>query len=60
MYAKNARRWLVPVLQRCEAREPGAYRRLLHEFLLTRARSDLVVPLKVFQTSKAGVSLDMS
>ncbi|XP_076465960.1 NBAS subunit of NRZ tethering complex-like isoform X2 [Babylonia areolata] len=56
MYAKNARRWLVPVLQRCEGRDPGAYRRLLQEFLLTRARTDLTVPLTIFQTSKAGVS----
>ncbi|KAK7477823.1 hypothetical protein BaRGS_00030901 [Batillaria attramentaria] len=56
MYAKNARRWLVPVLQRCDARDPGAYRRLLKEFLLTRARTDLQLPLKIFQTSKAGVA----
>ncbi|KAK7115948.1 NBAS subunit of NRZ tethering complex-like [Littorina saxatilis] len=56
MYAKNARRWLVPVLQRCEVRDPGSYRRLLHEFLLTRARTDLTIPLKIFQTSKVGVA----
>ena len=56
MYAKNARRWLVPVLNRCETREAGAYLRLLREFLLTRAQTDHVVPLKIFETSKAGVS----
>lgn len=55
MYAKNIRRWVVPVLERCEQRERGAYRRLLREFLLTRSRTDLVIPLQIFQTSKTGV-----
>ncbi|XP_025077701.1 neuroblastoma-amplified sequence-like [Pomacea canaliculata] len=56
MYAKNIRRWVVPVLERCEQRERGAYRRLLREFLLTRSRTDLVIPLQIFQTSKTGVA----
>ncbi|XP_012940751.1 neuroblastoma-amplified sequence [Aplysia californica] len=56
MCAKNLRRWTVPYLLRCEQREPGAYDRLLRDFILTRARNDLSSVLKIFEESKASVS----
>ena len=57
MYAKNLHRWLVPYLQRCESREPGAYDRLLRDFVLTRARGDLQGVIQVFEASKSEVSI---
>lgn len=56
MYIKNLHRWMVPFLQRCEKKEPGAYNRLLRDFVLTKAKNDLTFVLKIFEASKPSVS----
>ena len=54
-YSENLHDWLVPFLERCDARNHGAYFCLLKEFLVSKAQHDLQVPVKVFQCSKPGV-----
>ncbi|CAL1537532.1 unnamed protein product [Lymnaea stagnalis] len=56
MYTKNLRRWLVPFLQRCDQKEPGAYDQLLKDFVVTQAQKDLTLVLKLFETSKPSVA----
>ena len=56
MYSRNLHRWMVPYLQRCEQRDPGAYDRLLRDFILTRARNDLSAVIKIFEASKPSAS----
>ncbi|XP_048258558.1 NBAS subunit of NRZ tethering complex-like isoform X1 [Haliotis rufescens] len=56
MYVKNLRRWMVPFLKQCERREAGAYTSLLHDYIITKAKTDLSLVVKIFETSKAGVS----
>ncbi|XP_053565639.1 NBAS subunit of NRZ tethering complex isoform X2 [Bombina bombina] len=51
-YVKNAFQWMVPFLHRCEAQTPGFANTLLKEYLVTLAKDDLKLPLKVFQHSK--------
>lgn len=56
MYSKNIRRWMVPFLQRCEQKEPSSYSRLLRDYVLTKARNDLTLVLKIFELSRPNVS----
>ncbi|XP_046551537.1 LOW QUALITY PROTEIN: neuroblastoma-amplified sequence-like [Haliotis rubra] len=56
MYVKNLRRWMVPFLKQCERREAGSYNTLLHDYIITKAKTDLSLVVKIFETSKAGVS----
>jgi hypothetical protein len=56
MYTKNLRRWMIPFLQQCEQKEPMAYNQLLRDFILTKARSDLTLVLKIFEASKPNAS----
>ena len=56
MYVKNVRRWLVPFLQRREERKAGSYDALLGEYLVTMARTDLTLCVKIFEASKSHVS----
>ncbi|XP_041419496.1 neuroblastoma-amplified sequence isoform X4 [Xenopus laevis] len=51
-YVKNAYQWMVPFLHRCEAQKPGLANELLRDYLVTLAKDDLKLPLKVFQHSK--------
>ena len=57
MYTKNLHRWLLPFLQRCEEHNPGSSHALLREYLVTMAIEDLSLCLKVFEASKANVSM---
>ncbi|XP_063099540.1 NBAS subunit of NRZ tethering complex-like isoform X8 [Cavia porcellus] len=43
---------MVPFLHRCEKHSPGAASELLREYLVTLAKGDLRLPLKIFQHSK--------
>ncbi|XP_041364061.1 neuroblastoma-amplified sequence-like isoform X2 [Gigantopelta aegis] len=56
MYHKNLRRWLVPFLKLCNRRVKGSYDSLLHDYIVTLARSDLTLIAKIFDSSKATVS----
>ena len=58
MFVKNLRRWLVPFLQRCEKQKPGCFNELICEYLVTMAKDDLSRCLKVFESSKANVSIN--
>ncbi|XP_066532404.1 NBAS subunit of NRZ tethering complex [Hoplias malabaricus] len=53
-YVKNVLQWMVPFLHRCEGQRVGAASTLLREYLVSLAREDLTLPLKVFQHSKPG------
>ncbi|XP_059585522.1 NBAS subunit of NRZ tethering complex isoform X2 [Alligator mississippiensis] len=51
-YVKNAYQWMVPFLHRCENQSPGLANSLFREYLVTLAKEDLKLPLKIFQNSK--------
>ncbi|XP_036191191.1 neuroblastoma-amplified sequence isoform X1 [Myotis myotis] len=51
-YVTGAYQWMVPFLHRCEKQAPGAAQELLKEYLVTSAKGDLRLPLKIFQHSK--------
>uniref|UniRef100_A0A8C6IHR8 Neuroblastoma amplified sequence n=1 Tax=Mus spicilegus TaxID=10103 RepID=A0A8C6IHR8_MUSSI len=51
-YVTSAYQWMVPFLHRCEKQSPGAANELLREYLVTLAKGDLKLPLKIFQHSK--------
>ncbi|XP_072534996.1 NBAS subunit of NRZ tethering complex isoform X2 [Salminus brasiliensis] len=53
-YVKNVLQWMVPFVHRCEGRRQGAAAALLREYLVSLAREDLALPLKIFQHSKPG------
>ncbi|KAL6485772.1 hypothetical protein MHYP_G00051640 [Metynnis hypsauchen] len=53
-YVKNVLQWMVPFLHRCEGQREGAAVALLREYLVSLAREDLTLPLKIFQHSKPG------
>lgn len=57
MYSKNVKKWLVPFLRQCERKTAGAYNSLLRDYIVTMAKTDLARPLKVFELSKAHVSV---
>lgn len=52
----SAYQWMVPFLHRCEKQSPGVAKELLREYLVTLAKGDLKLPLKIFQHSKPDVS----
>ncbi|KAF6321497.1 NBAS subunit of NRZ tethering complex [Rhinolophus ferrumequinum] len=51
-YVTSAYQWMVPFLHRCEKQSPGVANELLKEYLVTLAKGDLKLPLKIFQHSK--------
>ncbi|NXY87208.1 NBAS protein, partial [Alcedo cyanopectus] len=51
-YVKNVYQWMIPFLHRCENQSPGLANSLLKEYLVTLAKEDLTLPLKIFQNSK--------
>ncbi|EHB07797.1 Neuroblastoma-amplified sequence, partial [Heterocephalus glaber] len=51
-YVTSAYQWMVPFLHRCEKHSPGVAKELLREYLVTLAKGDLRLPLKIFQHSK--------
>ncbi|XP_004686491.1 PREDICTED: neuroblastoma-amplified sequence [Condylura cristata] len=51
-YVTSAYQWMVPFLHRCEKQSPGVATKLLKEYLVTLAKGDLRLPLKIFQHSK--------
>ncbi|KAF6105051.1 NBAS subunit of NRZ tethering complex [Phyllostomus discolor] len=51
-YVTSAYQWMVPFLHRCETQTPGVASELLKEYLVTLAKEDLKLPLKIFQHSK--------
>uniref|UniRef100_A0A8C0BT65 NBAS subunit of NRZ tethering complex n=1 Tax=Buteo japonicus TaxID=224669 RepID=A0A8C0BT65_9AVES len=51
-YVKNVYQWMIPFLHRCENQSPGLANSLFKEYLVTLAKEDLTVPLKIFQNSK--------
>ncbi|KAM5262785.1 NBAS subunit of NRZ tethering complex [Ctenodactylus gundi] len=51
-YVTSAYQWMVPFLHRCEKQTPGVADELLKEYLVTLAKGDLRLPLKIFQHSK--------
>ncbi|XP_045700376.1 neuroblastoma-amplified sequence isoform X3 [Phyllostomus hastatus] len=51
-YVTSAYQWMVPFLHRCEKQTPGVASELLKEYLVTLAKEDLKLPLKIFQHSK--------
>ncbi|XP_036290535.1 neuroblastoma-amplified sequence isoform X3 [Pipistrellus kuhlii] len=51
-YVTGAYQWMVPFLHRCEQQAPGAAQALLREYLVTAAKGDLRLPLRIFQHSK--------
>uniref|UniRef100_A0A8C5T7B4 NBAS subunit of NRZ tethering complex n=1 Tax=Malurus cyaneus samueli TaxID=2593467 RepID=A0A8C5T7B4_9PASS len=51
-YVKNVYQWMIPFLHRCENQSPGLANALLKEYLVTLAKEDLTLPLKIFQNSK--------
>ncbi|XP_060222000.1 NBAS subunit of NRZ tethering complex isoform X3 [Meriones unguiculatus] len=51
-YVTSAYQWMVPFLHRCEKQSPGAANELLKEYLVTLAKGDLKLPVKIFQHSK--------
>lgn len=53
---KNTYQWMMPFLHRCENQAPESSSALLREYLVTLAKEDLVLPLKIFQHSKPDVS----
>ncbi|XP_060067245.1 NBAS subunit of NRZ tethering complex-like [Ylistrum balloti] len=52
MYVKNLHRWLVPFLMQCERQNDGSYNTLLRDYIVTMAKTDLSLVLKVFESSK--------
>lgn len=52
----SAYQWMVPFLHRCEKQSPGTANELIREYLVTLAKGDLKLPLKIFQHSKPDVS----
>ncbi|XP_069137324.1 NBAS subunit of NRZ tethering complex-like [Argopecten irradians] len=55
MYVKNLHRWLVPFLMQCERQNQGAYNTLLRDYIVTMAKTDLSLVLKVFESSKVNL-----
>ncbi|GAA6076719.1 NBAS subunit of NRZ tethering complex isoform X1 [Tachysurus ichikawai] len=53
-YVKNTIQWMVPFLHRCESQKEGSAAGLLREYLVSLAKEDLTLPLKIFQHSKPG------
>uniref|UniRef100_A0A4W4GYP0 Neuroblastoma-amplified sequence n=1 Tax=Electrophorus electricus TaxID=8005 RepID=A0A4W4GYP0_ELEEL len=51
-YVKNMFQWAVPFLHRCERQREGSASALLAQYLVSLAKDDLTVPLKIFQHSK--------
>ncbi|XP_074394189.1 NBAS subunit of NRZ tethering complex isoform X2 [Zonotrichia albicollis] len=51
-YVKNVYQWMIPFLHRCENQSPGLANTLFKEYLVTLAKEDLTLPLKIFQNSK--------
>ncbi|XP_051954373.1 NBAS subunit of NRZ tethering complex [Xyrauchen texanus] len=51
-YVRNLLQWMLPFLHRCERQKGGSASCLLREYLVTLAKEDLMLPLKVFQHSK--------
>uniref|UniRef100_A0A8C0HGQ5 NBAS subunit of NRZ tethering complex n=1 Tax=Chelonoidis abingdonii TaxID=106734 RepID=A0A8C0HGQ5_CHEAB len=51
-YVKNVYQWMVPFLHRCENQSPGLANTLFREYLVSLAKEDLKLPLKIFQNSK--------
>uniref|UniRef100_A0A672U883 NBAS subunit of NRZ tethering complex n=1 Tax=Strigops habroptila TaxID=2489341 RepID=A0A672U883_STRHB len=51
-YVKNVYQWMIPFLHRCENQSPGLANSLFKEYLVTLAKEDLTLPLKIFQNSK--------
>ncbi|XP_064078626.1 NBAS subunit of NRZ tethering complex-like [Macrobrachium nipponense] len=51
-YIQNIRRWLIPFLTRCEKWKPGSAKKLLHDYIVTTAKEDLGLPLKILQHSR--------
>uniref|UniRef100_A0A8C2YB04 NBAS subunit of NRZ tethering complex n=1 Tax=Coturnix japonica TaxID=93934 RepID=A0A8C2YB04_COTJA len=51
-YVKNVYQWMIPFLHRCENQSPGLANSLFKEYLVTLAKDDLTLPLKIFQNSK--------
>ncbi|KAK3595169.1 hypothetical protein CHS0354_002768 [Potamilus streckersoni] len=52
MYSKNLHKWLIPFLKQCERRSPLSYNTLLRDYIVTKAKTDLTLPLKIFEASK--------
>uniref|UniRef100_A0A663MSE3 NBAS subunit of NRZ tethering complex n=1 Tax=Athene cunicularia TaxID=194338 RepID=A0A663MSE3_ATHCN len=48
----NVYQWMIPFLHRCENQSPGLANSLFKEYLVTLAKEDLTLPLKIFQNSK--------
>jgi len=57
-YVKNVYQWMIPFLHRCEHQSPGLANSLFKEYLVTLAKEDLTLPLKIFQNSKPAVSIE--
>uniref|UniRef100_A0AAQ6A991 Neuroblastoma-amplified sequence n=1 Tax=Amphiprion ocellaris TaxID=80972 RepID=A0AAQ6A991_AMPOC len=51
-FVKDCFQWMVPFLHRCEHQKEGAAESLLGEYLVGSARTDLTLPLIIFQHSK--------
>uniref|UniRef100_A0A673JN30 Neuroblastoma-amplified sequence N-terminal domain-containing protein n=1 Tax=Sinocyclocheilus rhinocerous TaxID=307959 RepID=A0A673JN30_9TELE len=51
-YVRNSFQWMVPFLHRCEGQRVGSASALLREYLVTLAKDDLTLPLRMFQHSK--------
>ncbi|KAF4801091.1 Neuroblastoma-amplified sequence [Turdus rufiventris] len=51
-YVKNVYQWMIPFLHRCENQSPGLANALFKEYLVTLAKEDLTLPLKIFHNSK--------
>nr|XP_013810514.1 PREDICTED: neuroblastoma-amplified sequence isoform X2 [Apteryx mantelli mantelli] len=51
-YVKNVYQWMIPFLHRCENQSPGLANSLFKDYLVTLAKEDLTLPLKIFQNSK--------
>lgn len=58
-YVKNVYQWMIPFLHRCENQSPGLANALFKEYLVTLAKEDLTLPLKIFQNSKPAVSKEL-
>ncbi|XP_051501521.1 NBAS subunit of NRZ tethering complex-like isoform X3 [Myxocyprinus asiaticus] len=51
-YVRNSFQWMLPFLHRYERQRGGSASSLLREYLVTLAKDDLTLPLKIFQHSK--------
>uniref|UniRef100_A0A3Q1FX53 NBAS subunit of NRZ tethering complex n=1 Tax=Acanthochromis polyacanthus TaxID=80966 RepID=A0A3Q1FX53_9TELE len=51
-FIKDCFQWMVPFLHRCERQKEGAAESLLRDYLVGSARTDLTLPLIIFQHSK--------